>query len=103
MNFVRIGSSEPDNQGYVLLMASEVELEQVLDEIAVVKEYPDVFLDDIPEFPLEKEIEFSIELVPGTGPISITPYRMSPMELLELKGPLEELLEKKFVRPSASP
>ena len=48
-------------------------------------------------------MEFAIELVPGTGPISIAPYRMSPLELSELKTQLEELLEKQFVRPSVSP
>ena len=74
-----------------------------MDEIPVVRKYPDVFPDDISEFSLKREIEFSIELVLGTGPISIAPYRMSLMELSELKGQLEELLEKKFVRPSASP
>ena len=74
-----------------------------MDEIPVVRECPYVFPDNIPEFSLERAIELSIELVPGTGPISIEPYRMSPMELAELKGQLEELLEKKFVRLSASP
>ena len=68
----------------------------MLDEIPVVRDYPAVF-------PPKREIEFSIELVPGTGPISIAPYSMSTMELAELKGQLEELLEKGFVRPSASP
>ena len=67
------------------------------------KEFSDVFPDDIPEFPPQREIEFSIELVPGTGPISIAPYRMSPLELAELKKQLDELLGKKFIRPSASP
>ena len=51
LNSVRIGSSESDNQGYVLLMASDVELEQVLDEIPIVKECPNIFPDDIPKFP----------------------------------------------------
>ena len=69
----------------------------------MVKEYPKVFLKDIPEFPPEREIEFSIELVPGTRPISIAPYRMSLLELAKLKTQLEELLEKKFVRPGGSP
>ncbi|RDX95970.1 hypothetical protein CR513_21428, partial [Mucuna pruriens] len=50
-----------------------------------------------------REIEFSIDLAPGTGPISAAPYRMSPLELAELKKQLEDLLEKKFVRPSVSP
>ena len=69
----------------------------------VVREYPDIFPEDIPEFPLEREIDFTIELVPGTGSISIALYRMSPLELTELKKQIEELLEKRFIRPSASP
>ena len=48
-------------------------------------------------------MEFSIGLAPGTGPISIAPYRMSPLELRELKVQLEELISKRFIRPSASP
>ena len=100
LNSIRVASSKSNSQGHVLLLASDVELEQVLDEILIVREYLDVFPDDIPDFPSEKEIEFSIELVPRTRPISIVPYRMSPMELTELKNPLKELLEK-IVRPSA--
>ena len=80
-----------------------VEVEQKLEEIPIVKEYPDVFPEDIPEFPPEREIEFTIELVLGTGPISIAPYRMSPLELTEVKRQIEELLGKGFIRPSASP
>nr|KYP35801.1 Retrovirus-related Pol polyprotein from transposon 17.6 [Cajanus cajan] len=53
--------------------------------------------------PPTREVEFSIDLVPGTGPISIAPYKMSPVELVELKKQIEELLEKGFVRPSVSP
>ena len=74
----------------------------MLDEILVVKGYLNVFLDDIPEFAPERKIKFSIDLVSRTGPISIAPRRVSPMELVELKSQLEELLEKKFIRPSAS-
>ena len=48
-------------------------------------------------------MEFAIDLVPGTRPVSMAPYRMSASELSELKKQLEELLEKKFVRPSISP
>ena len=74
-----------------------------MDDILVVKKYPDVFPEDIPEFPPKREIDFTIELVPETGPISIGSYRMSPPELTELKRQIEELLEKEFIRPSASP
>ena len=74
-----------------------------LDEIPVVREFPDVFPDDIAGLPLEREVEFTIDLIPGTEPISIPPYRMAPTELRELKAQLEELLSKGFIRLSISP
>ena len=61
------------------------EVDQKLDDIPVVREYPDVFPEDIPEFPPEREIEFAIELVSRTRLISTAPYRMSPLELTKLK------------------
>ncbi|MCI32734.1 RNA-directed DNA polymerase (Reverse transcriptase), partial [Trifolium medium] len=64
---------------------------------------PDVFPGDVSDVPPEREVEFTIDLVPGTSPISMAPYRMSASELKELKKQLEELLEKKFIRPSVSP
>ena len=93
----------PENQGYILLLTNVTKIEQKLDDFLVIEEYPDVFPEDIPEFPPKREIEFTIELVPETGPISIAPYTMSPLELIELKMQIEELLEKGFIRPSASP
>ena len=74
-----------------------------LDDIPVVREFPDVFPEDLPGIPLDKEIEFSIDLLPRTSPISKAPYRMTPTELKELKDQLQELLDKGFIRPSASP
>ena len=74
-----------------------------LEDIPIVKEFPDVFPDDISGLPPDREIEFFIELVPGTEPICIRPYRMVPAELKELKAQLEELLSKGFIRPSTSP
>ena len=74
-----------------------------IKRLPIVCEFPEVFPEDIPGLPPPREVEFSIELMPGTGPISIAPYRMSPLELSELKKQLEELLEKGFVRPSVSP
>lgn len=74
-----------------------------LATIPVVGEFMDVFPRDIVGLPPEREIEFSIDLVPGSGPISVAPYRMSPLELKELKSQLEELIDKQFIRPSASP
>ena len=70
------------------------EVDQKLNDIPIAKEYQDVFPEDIPKFPSERKIEFTIELVLRTGPISIALYRMSPLELAELKKQIEELLEK---------
>ena len=61
------------------------------------------FPNDIAGLPPEKEVESTIDLIPGTQPISIPPYRMAPAELRELKAQLEELLSKGFIRPSISP
>jgi hypothetical protein len=74
-----------------------------LENIPVVCEYPDVFPDDLPGMPLDRDIEFIIELQPGTAPISKRPYRMPPKELAELKNQLQELLDKGYIRPSSSP
>jgi hypothetical protein len=78
-------------------------IELPLKKIPVVCEYADVFLDEIPGMPPDRDIEFSIELQPGTTPISKRPYRMPPVELAELKKQLQELLDKGFIRPSTSP
>ena len=74
-----------------------------LDDIPVVCEYADVFSDDLPGLPPDRDIEFVIELQPGTAPISKRPYRMPPKELAELKVQLQDLLDKGYIRPSASP
>jgi hypothetical protein len=74
-----------------------------LKDIPIVCEYPDVFPDDLPGMPQDRDIEFVIELQPGTAPISKRPYRMPPNELAELKIQLQDLLDKGYIRPSASP
>jgi hypothetical protein len=74
-----------------------------LEDIPVVCEYPDVFPDDLPEMPPDRDVEFVIELQPGTAPISKRPYHMLPNELAELKLQLQELLDKGYIHPSASP
>ena len=74
-----------------------------LEEILVVKEFTDVFLEELPSLPPEKEVDMSIEILLGMAPISRAPYRMAPTELKELKTQLQELLDKGFVRPSVSP
>nr|UBX54593.1 transposon Ty3-I Gag-Pol polyprotein [Lupinus angustifolius] len=74
-----------------------------IQSIPVVLNFSEVFPNDILGLPPVTEIEFAIDLVPGTGPISIAPYRMALLELTELKKQLEDLLQKQFVRPSVSP
>ena len=103
LNSLVVNYCETKSQGYVLLSVSVSEYEQKLSEMPMVREYPNVFLKNILEFPPEKEIEFSIKLVSRMGPISTAPYRMLPLELVELKKQIEELLEKQFIRPSALP
>ncbi|GKC66755.1 putative reverse transcriptase domain-containing protein [Tanacetum coccineum] len=74
-----------------------------LESHPVVRNFPDVFPDELPGLPPEREVEFTIELIPGAQPISKAPYRMAPVELKELKDQLQELLERGFIRPSVSP
>ena len=74
-----------------------------LAEIPVVCEFADVFPDEVPGLPPDREIAFGIDLVPDTIPISRAPYRMAPLELRELKSQLQGLLDQGFIRPSISP
>jgi hypothetical protein len=74
-----------------------------LKKILVVCEYADVFPDELPGMPPDRDIEFAIELQPGMTPFSKRPYRMPPAELAELKKQLQKLLDKGFIRPSTSP
>ena len=73
-----------------------------LEDIPVVDEFVDVFAEPS-SLPPQRSVDFGIELEPGTRPISKAPYRMAPVEMLELKKQLEELAEKGFIRPSVSP
>jgi hypothetical protein len=74
-----------------------------IQDIPIVCEFPDVFPEDLPGLPPERDVEFVIELKPGTAPVSRRSYRMPPNELAELKTQLQDLLEKGFIRPSSSP
>ena len=74
-----------------------------VEKIPVVREFLDVFPEELPSIPLEREVDLSIEIVRGTTPMSKAPYRMPPTELKELKSQLQELMDKGFIRPSVSP
>ncbi|XP_050238193.1 uncharacterized protein LOC126687680 [Mercurialis annua] len=71
--------------------------------VPIVNEFTDVFPEELPGLPPDRDIEFCIDVAPGTAPISIPPYRMAPAELKELKKQLQELLDCGFIRPSTSP
>ena len=90
-------------QGYLAFIVDRRQEGTRLEDIPIIKEFPDVFPDDISGLPPDKEVEFTIDLIPDTEPISIPPYRMAPAELRELKAQLEDLLSKGFIRPSISP
>jgi hypothetical protein len=66
----------------------------------VMREFRDVFLKGLSGLPPVREIEVFIETIPGISPIAQSPYRMAPMELVELNVQLQELLDKGFIRPS---
>ena len=90
-------------QGYLAFVVDRRQEGTRLEDIPIIKEFPDVFPDDISGLPPDREVEFTIDLIPETEPISIPPYRMAPAELRELKARLEDLLSKGFIRPSISP
>jgi hypothetical protein len=83
-------------------MVNQLE-EKSLEHIRIVCEYLDVFPEELPGMPPNRDIEFSIELLPRTAPISKRAYRIDVKDLIELKKQIEELLEKGFIRPSSSP
>ncbi|WP_142351208.1 hypothetical protein, partial [Bacillus thuringiensis] len=72
-------------EAYLAYVLDDKESEKKPESLPVVCEYPDVFPEELPGLPPVREVEFGIELVPGTTPISIAPYRMAPTELKELK------------------
>ena len=74
-----------------------------VEKIPVVREFPNVFPEELLGIPPEREVDLSIEIVSGTTPISRVPYRMAPSELKELRLQLQELLDKGFIKPSVSP
>jgi hypothetical protein len=76
---------------------------QKLEDIHVACEFPDLFSEDLTDMPPDRDVEFTIELQPGTTPISRRPYKMTPKELAELKLQLNKLMDKGFIRLSSSP
>ncbi|GKB12250.1 putative reverse transcriptase domain-containing protein [Tanacetum coccineum] len=98
---LRVLGERPEEKAILLMSAKANERKQ--EEIVVVRDFPEVFLDDLSGLPPTREIEFQIELIPGATPVAKSPYRMVPSELEELSGQLKEIQDKGFFRPSSSP
>ncbi|GJR22725.1 putative reverse transcriptase domain-containing protein [Tanacetum coccineum] len=103
ITFVPLLDIEPIELGfrYEIKIASGQLVE--IDKIVVVRDFPELFLDDLSRLPPLWEIEFWIELIPGVIPIAKSSYRLPPFELEELSGQLKELQDKGFIQPSSSP
>ncbi|KAL5553282.1 hypothetical protein UlMin_040683 [Ulmus minor] len=90
--------------GYLATIVDKsVEAKGNVEDVPIVRDFVDVFPEELPGLPPDREIQFEIELLPGTAPISKAPYRMAPAELKELQAQLQDLLDKRFIRPSHSP
>ncbi|GJX11151.1 retrotransposon protein, putative, ty3-gypsy subclass [Tanacetum coccineum] len=98
---LRVVGERPDEKARLLMSAKASDKKQ--EEIVVVRDFPEVFPDDLSGLPPIREIEFRIELTPGATPVAKSPYRLAPSELEELSGQLKELQDKGFIRPSSSP
>ncbi|GJT26743.1 putative reverse transcriptase domain-containing protein [Tanacetum coccineum] len=77
--------------------------EKRLEDVSIVREFPEVFPEDLPGLPPARQVEFQIDLVPGAAPVARAPYRLAPAELQELSTQLQELSDRGFIRPSSSP
>jgi hypothetical protein len=87
---------------YVILALNEKGVAKGLEKLLVLREFADVFLEELPGISPEMELEFTIDLKPRTEPIPKTPYRMSTPKLLELRMQLKELLDLGLIHPSVS-
>ncbi|XP_042488807.1 ribosome biogenesis protein ERB1-like [Macadamia integrifolia] len=94
---------EDGYQGYLVSVIDVDAKVTLLEELEVVKEFPDIFLNDLTQLPPNRELEFTIELIPGAISVSKAPYIMAPAELKELQTQLQDLLKKEFIHPSVSP
>ncbi|KAI3807806.1 hypothetical protein L1987_23740 [Smallanthus sonchifolius] len=89
-------------EAYLVYVIEECKEAKELNDVPVVREYPEVFPEDFPGIPPDREIEFRIDLVPDAQPVAKAPYRLTPVEMKELMAQLDELLEKGFIQPSIS-
>ncbi|XP_070681845.1 uncharacterized protein [Malus domestica] len=90
-------------QGYLAHVVLNDNAASSVEDVSVIRHFPNVFPDDLPGLPPDRDVEFAIDLLPNTKPISLTPYRIASAELRELKVQLQELVDKGFIKPSTSP
>ena len=91
---------------YVAFLAHIVkkkDKERKIEDIPIIREFPEVFPDYVSGLPPARQVEFCIDLVPGANPVAKSPYRLAPSEMQELASQLQELSDKGFIRPSSSP
>nr|GEX94444.1 hypothetical protein [Tanacetum cinerariifolium] len=74
-----------------------------LENVPIVRDFYEVFPEDLPGLPPTRQVEFQIDLIPGVAPVARAPYRLAPFEMKELSGQLQELFDKGFIRPNSSP
>ncbi|GJY17871.1 putative reverse transcriptase domain-containing protein [Tanacetum coccineum] len=98
---LRLVGERPEEKARLLMSAKASDKKQ--EEIVVVRDFPEVFPDDLSGLPPIREIEFRIELIPRATPVVKSPYRLASSEMKELSGQLKELQYKGFIRPSSSP
>ncbi|GKC61417.1 putative reverse transcriptase domain-containing protein [Tanacetum coccineum] len=77
--------------------------ERRIKDVPIVRDFPEVFPEELPGLPPTRQVEFHIELIPGVAPVARAPYRLAPAEMKELAEQLNELSDKGFIRPSSSP
>ncbi|GKA97567.1 putative reverse transcriptase domain-containing protein [Tanacetum coccineum] len=90
-------------QVFVIQVMEKKSDEKRLEDIPVVREFLEVFPEDLPGLPPVRQVEFQIDLIPGTSPVARAPYRLAPSEMQELSNQLQELSDRGFIRPSTSP
>ncbi|GJT30499.1 putative nucleotidyltransferase, ribonuclease H [Tanacetum coccineum] len=112
---VGVAGQNPDNNKYLLqgchVFLAHITIKETgdkskkkqLQDVPIVKNFPEVFPEDLPGLPHTRQVEFHIDLVPGAAPVARAPYRLAPSEMKELADQLQELSDKGFIRPSSSP
>ncbi|GJS72710.1 putative reverse transcriptase domain-containing protein [Tanacetum coccineum] len=102
-NKVLIIQGDNCDNGITSKKAEDKSEERRLEDVSIVREFPEVFPEDLPGLPPARQVEFQIDLVPGAAPVARVPYRLAQAEMQELSTQLQELSDRGFIRPSSSP